>query len=159
MASCCWCQKGVSEIFGATFLTITTDRESLTKLFLLDKVNFLQSGVLFVLWVKKFTLIQILFCTSEHLKDLKSFKLKTSKMGSDQRTVLIYSLKVPIRLAILFYMQDKQISSGLEITSLVLKFIKLYSIFFPAHRSGIQVDFGREVCLFYVKYAVYALKH
>lgn len=81
-------------------------------------------------------------------------------MGSDQRPGLIHSLKVPIRLAILFYTQDKQISSGLEITSLVLKFIKLYSVFFfPAHKSGIQADFGREVCLLYLKYALYALKH
>lgn len=80
-------------------------------------------------------------------------------MDSDQRPGLIHSLKVPIRLAILFNTQDKQISSGLEITSLVFKFIKRYSFFFPAHKSEIQADFCREVCLLYVKYAVYALKH
>lgn len=69
-------------------------------------------------------------------------------MGSDQRPGLIHSLKVPVRLAILFYTQDKQISSGFEITSLVLKFIKLYSIFLFLLRNleSKQILAGKSVC-------------
>lgn len=113
-------------------------------------------------------LFRFCFCTSEHLKDLKSFKLKTSTMASDQRPGLIHSLKVPIRLAILFYMQDKQISSGLEITTLVLKFIKLYSVFFFFLLTNLefkQILAGKSVCsmlnmlcmLWNIKISIYKL--
>lgn len=112
-------------------------------------------------------LFRFCFCTSEHLKDLKCFKLKTSTMGSDQRPGLIHSLKVPVRLAILFYTQDKQISSGFEITSLVLKFIKLYSIFLFLLRNleSKQILAGKSVCsvlnmlcmLWNIKISIYKL--
>lgn len=68
-------------------------------------------------------------------------------MDSDQRPELIHSLKVPIRLAILFNTQDKQISSGLEITSLVFKFIKRYSFFFLLTNLKFkQIFAGKSVC-------------
>lgn len=166
MASCCWCQKGVSKIFGATFLTITTDRGHWLNYFYLTRLIFCKVGYYLYFGSRSLPLFRFCFYISEHLKDLKSFKLKTSTMGSDQRPGLIHSLKVPIRLAILFYTQDKQISSGLEITSLVFKFIKLYSFFFLLTNLKFkQIFAGKSVCsmlnllcmLWNIKVSIYKL--